>query len=71
MIGVSLGEGREEGREEGRLLSLRDALGSVLASRGFSLTTDHRRTSAAADIETPRRWLVQAVTATTADEALR
>ena len=58
--------------EEGMLLEARDALRRVLALRQLALSVDDdARIEACSDLATLEGWLDQAVTATSAAEALR
>jgi hypothetical protein len=63
---------RDEGRREGRLEDERGALRRVIAVRRLPCPAeDEARIDACADLPTLRRWLEQAVVATSAAEALR
>ncbi|WP_437877598.1 hypothetical protein [Sorangium sp. So ce513] len=65
-------EGRHEGRLEGRLDEARAVLRRVLAHRQLALTPeDAARIEACADLATLERWLEQALTASSASQALR
>lgn len=62
----------EQGIEKGRLAEARAALRQVLKRRQFVLSTnDEARIEACADVATLQRWLDQAVTASSAHEALQ
>jgi hypothetical protein len=64
-------QGIEKGIEKG-LLEARAALRGVLERRQLSLTPDQvARIEQCADFATLRRWMMQAITATTASEALQ
>ena len=64
--------GRTEGRTEGRADGERRSLLRVLARRGLSPTAAQQaQVHACTSLETLERWLDQAVTAATTDEALR
>jgi hypothetical protein len=65
-------EGRSEGRTEGRLVEARAALCRVLARRGLQLSPEEQaRIEACDDLAVLERWLDQAITASTAAEALQ
>ena len=62
----------ERGAREGELRGELKALQRVLARRGLALTAEQQaQVAACTDPETLERWLDQAVTAASADEALR
>lgn len=59
-------------RDEGRLIHARDALRRVLARRKLAVSAGQAaRIEACADVATLDRWLEEAVTASSAEEALR
>jgi hypothetical protein len=63
---------RQELLEKGRLLGARSALRGVLEQRGLLLTSElDERLEQCTDFTTLQRWMMQAVTAATAAEALR
>ena len=65
-------EGRQEGRQEGQAEGRRAALRRVLSARGLPLEpAEERRIDGCAQLETLDLWLAQALTATSAVEALR
>ncbi|MEV6216445.1 hypothetical protein [Nocardia sp. NPDC051833] len=62
-------KGREEGREEGRAEEAAHAVRTVLTARGLELSVAQRTMLAeCTDIDQLNAWLVQAVTATRAEE---
>lgn len=68
-------EGLEEGREEGvgigELRATRQSLQAVIEARGFVIDADHReRLESCNDIEQLNRWIWQAATADSIEEAL-
>jgi hypothetical protein len=66
-----LGKGLEKGLEQGRLAEARSALRRVLARRNLPLSAEHEtRIDATDELTQLERWLDQAVTAPSADEAL-
>lgn len=65
-------QGREEGREEGHLRGLRDAVRTMLESRGVVVGADDAaRIDACDDAERLKRWLVRAGTESDARLVLR
>lgn len=63
---------REEGIDAGRLQALRHSVLAVLAARGLSLSDDARaRIEATTDATQLDAWHLAAITATSADDALR
>jgi len=57
--------------EKGRIAEARGALSRVLARRGLTLSPEQEaRIAACEDLAALERWLDQAVTAASADEAL-
>ncbi|WP_407757876.1 Rpn family recombination-promoting nuclease/putative transposase [Archangium sp.] len=70
-----LQEGRQEGLQEGRqegLRAMRTALYELLRQRGLSPGAQQQaRVEGCEDLSTLQRWLVQALTATSATDALR
>ncbi|WP_437526204.1 hypothetical protein WME79_40530 [Sorangium sp. So ce726] len=61
----------EEGQQEGRLTEARAALRTVLARRGLALSPAlEAQIDGCVDVATLHRWLEQAVTASSAEEAL-
>ena len=65
-------EGRLEGRREGRLTEARAALRSVLTRRGLAPSAeDEAKIDACTRTATLRRWLDQAIDATSVADALK
>ena len=65
-------EGVEKGIEKGRLAEARAVLRLILEQRGLSLDpTQEARIDACNDLEYLQRWLRQAITAASGDEALK
>jgi flagellar biosynthesis/type III secretory pathway protein FliH len=65
-------KGLEKGMEKGRVEEARKAVERVLEKRQVGMTTEHReRLLSCTHLGTLERWLDQAITATSADEALR
>jgi hypothetical protein len=65
-------EGREEGREAGRVEALRDAVRSLLTTRGVTIdAAELARIEACDDVERLKRWLVRAGTESDARLVLR
>jgi hypothetical protein len=63
--------GLEAGRVAGALAEARRAVGRVLSRRGLAMTAEQQaRFDTCEDLATLERWLDQAITAASADEAL-
>jgi hypothetical protein len=68
---AGLEAGRVAGLEAGSLREARRAVGRVLSRRGLAMTAEQQaKLDGCEDLATLERWLDQAVTAVTADEAL-
>ncbi|MFF2390986.1 hypothetical protein [Nocardia sp. NPDC058114] len=64
-----LEEGREQGREQGLGQGVARSVLTVLTGRGIELSADHRKLLAdTTDVDQLNAWLLQAVTATRAEE---
>jgi len=62
---------RQEGRQEGEIATKRTTLEGILATRGFVVTeSQSARIAAGLDSDLLGRWILRAVTAGSADEAL-
>lgn len=61
-----------EGRDEGRLEGLRSSVATFLTARGLSLAPEQRAmVEACSDVPTLERWITQAASATSVEDALR
>jgi hypothetical protein len=68
---LGLDEGEKRGLDKGKVEEARKAVLRVLSRRGLALTEEQRaQIEACSDLATLERWHDQAITATSADEAL-
>lgn len=67
-----IAQGREAGLRDGQVSEARRSVERVLSKRGLALTEAQRTMLAGcSDLGTLERWLDQAITAQSADDALR